>query len=162
MLNFEDVEERDGRLSCCTVRRMLDDFRRRASFLERLAVLQNRGDANGRPYISSLYPLDLEGRPAACLIRTCDVQTPMSCGSQSLLVRDLTCSSPSKCNMSVTAKSISGESFGSVRSVCNVTHSLRITRISPTPTCPRSFSRSTPPSSTRSHVQPRSHRSFFS
>ena len=63
---------------------------------------------------------------------------------------------------SCAAKLIYEESFGSVHSVCNATHSRRITRTSPTPIYPRSSCRSTPPSNTHSRDRPKCLRSFSS
>jgi len=55
--------------------------------MERLAVIQNRGDANGCTDCSTLYAAQAARRSPTSDVRAGDLQTPLQGSPQSLLVR---------------------------------------------------------------------------
>ena len=91
MLNFEDVEERDGLLSVLVHDKALTLVTlRRSSLLECVAIVPHRGHQNRGPNIGSLYTSQSPRRPSSSPLRTRCMQTALSRNSQPLLV--CTCS----------------------------------------------------------------------
>jgi len=69
--------------------------------MERLAVIQNRGDANGCADCGTLHAAQATRRSPTCDVRTGDLQTPLQSSSQSLLVRaSLTSKKPTSLTLS--------------------------------------------------------------
>jgi hypothetical protein len=89
MLNFEDVEERDGK-HCYLARKRIDkryDFTRRCpAFMECLAVVAHRGNEDGRPHIRSLHASEVTRGFTASTLRAGRLQTALPRHPQSLLV----------------------------------------------------------------------------
>lgn len=91
MLNFEDVEERDGLFFVLVHDKALTLVTlRRSSLLECVAIVPHRGHQNRGPNIGSLYTSQSPRRPSSSPLRTRCMQTALSRDSQPLLV--CTCS----------------------------------------------------------------------
>ena len=87
MMNFEDVEERDGEPMSRLARDIFRlSFCRRAFVLERLALIQDRGDQDCRAHFCSLHAFETARRSASCALRARNVQATLSRRSQSVLV----------------------------------------------------------------------------
>ena len=144
--------------------RVADCGHRRPSVLERLAIIEDRGYANGSAYLRPLYASQATRRPPGDSVRASDMQTPMPCGLEPLLVRSLI--GPAFCWVhlvnGLAAKSTSAESCGSAPSACSGMPSLLTTRTYPTRIFHPSYSPSSPPSNTRSRVVPLFHPSSYS
>lgn len=88
MLNFEDVEDRDGERDFLS----LPDVeayrisRRRSPVMERMAIFQNRSYAYRGPHLSVVHTFETAGRPSTGPLRTSHLQTSLSRSSQSILV----------------------------------------------------------------------------
>lgn len=75
MLNFEDVEERDGLFHCLNSLISLHltlDFRC-SSFVECMALFSDRGDSDCGPDISALYSIEAARGSSSSVIRTRDL-----------------------------------------------------------------------------------------
>jgi hypothetical protein len=90
MLNFEDVEDRDGELSIQEISiipvRPRTSLGRIASVLECMAVITYRGYSDSGSHIGPLYTSQAKRRSTTSSLRARDLQTTVPRYSQSLLV----------------------------------------------------------------------------